>query len=215
MWQTDGNRKGKLAYNWIEEVCYFLWPYGCVCEVSGEDIEDELCNLFFSHFTIFLKLFSSCPSVETHIFYVCNHMKVNYSILSVTFWTTTLFHFYINYFIRLEGKYENHCWKTYLNSSRWTILSHMYVTTKHVALANSVSTANSFFSPHRAQQKKESILFHNHFIHHPGDSLVKPDSHSSDYDIYPGHQFLSQKKNSLLGLSGAQLSLHVWHQSMS
>lgn len=31
---TDGSRKGKLAGNWIEEISYFLWPYGCVCNVQ-------------------------------------------------------------------------------------------------------------------------------------------------------------------------------------
>lgn len=47
VWLTDGNRKGKLTVNWIEEVCYFLWPYGFVCDVSRENIRDRWCDSKF------------------------------------------------------------------------------------------------------------------------------------------------------------------------
>lgn len=49
VWLTAGNRKGKLTFNWIEVVCYFLLRYDCVCSVSRENIQDGLCDSVFPH----------------------------------------------------------------------------------------------------------------------------------------------------------------------
>lgn len=54
VWLTDGNRKGKLTLNWIEEVCYFSLPHGCVCSVSSWKNTRDGCERGFS-FPLFLK----------------------------------------------------------------------------------------------------------------------------------------------------------------